>query len=77
MISVHAIPFPNGEILFYGRPAEPYGMFSIPHNHNGFPFLYLLRVHQIVLARHGLVGFVCPTEAASQLQLEYPFLGLW
>lgn len=25
MISVHAIPFPNGEILFYGRPAEPYG----------------------------------------------------
>ena len=25
MISVHAIPFPNGEILFYGRPGEPYG----------------------------------------------------
>ena len=25
MISVHAIPFPNGEILFYGRPAQDYG----------------------------------------------------
>ena len=25
MISVHAIPFSNGEILFFGRPAEPYG----------------------------------------------------
>ncbi|DBB11708.1 TPA: hypothetical protein ACH3X3_005878 [Trebouxia sp. C0006] len=25
MISVHAIPFSNGKILFFGRPAEPYG----------------------------------------------------
>lgn len=25
MIGVHAIPFSNGEVLFFGRPAEPYG----------------------------------------------------
>ena len=37
MISVHAIPFPNGEILFYGRPAEPYGMFKIPQILMAFP----------------------------------------
>ena len=25
MIAIHSILFPNGEVLFYGRPMEPYG----------------------------------------------------